>query len=70
MINKLVLLIVVMLLFTSCKVVEQGDKININDKDMALKDRTSQKFSNKFHNYREGSSGAKGSKSKGGCGCN
>ena len=70
MTNKIVLFIISVLLLASCKVVEPSDKINLNEKDMALKERRSQKFSSKFHNYREGSSGAKGGKSGGGCGCN
>ncbi len=69
--NKLFLIFFGLLFsITSCKVVENNEKIDLNDPDMVLNDRKVNNFSTKFHNYREGSSGAKGVKSVGGCGCN
>jgi len=55
---------------SSCVAVKEYEKININDPDMALIGRKSKKFVTTFQVYREGSSGANGGKSGGGCGCN
>ena len=37
---------------------------------MELAEKKTQKFENTFQLYREGSSGANGGKTGGGCGCN
>tara|TARA_R110002050_G_scaffold24083_3_gene64308 strand:+ start:77097 stop:77306 length:210 start_codon:yes stop_codon:yes gene_type:complete len=63
-----VLLIVVSL--TSCTVVKEYEKVNINDPDMALTKKGSDRFITNFQVYREAASGANGGKSGGGCGCN
>jgi Domain of unknown function (DUF4266) len=42
----------------------------VNDSEMELSARKSQKFEQSFHLYREGASGANGGKTGGGCGCN
>ena len=69
--KKLVLLAVaVLLLFGSCTVLKEYEKVNINDKDMALNDRNIDKFQTTFQSYREAASGANGGKTGGGCGCN
>jgi len=70
MINKLLILIILTFALSSCMVVKGYEKVDLNDPDMALKGRKSQKYSGKFHSYREGSAGAEGGKSGGGCGCN
>ncbi len=62
--------IVAMVSFSSCVVVKEYEKVNINDPDMALVNRKSKKFVTTFQVYREGASGANGGKSGGGCGCN
>ena len=58
------------ILFSSCASVKGYQKNRINDTDMELSARRSQKFEQSFHLYREGASGANGGKSGGGCGCN
>lgn len=59
-----------LLLFGSCTVLKEYEKVNINDKDMALNDRSVDKFQTTFQSYREAASGANGGKTGGGCGCN
>lgn len=56
--------------FTSCTTVRAYQKNRINDSEMDLSARKSQKFEQSFELYREGGSGANGGKSGGGCGCN
>jgi hypothetical protein len=55
---------------TSCKSVKEYQKQYINDAEMELSARKSQKFESNFQSYREGASGANGGKTGGGCGCN
>jgi len=56
--------------FTSCSSVKEYQKNKINDSEMALSNRKIEKTELNFQSYREGSSGANGGKSGGGCGCN
>jgi len=68
---KLVTVITCMLfVFTSCVQVKEYQKSKLNDSDMSLSNRKSQKNESNFQNYREGSAGANGGKTGGGCGCN
>ncbi len=55
---------------TSCVSVKEYQKNRINDSEMELSNRKSEKFEGSFYLYREGPSGASGGKSSGGCGCN
>jgi len=55
---------------TSCSPVKEYQKNKINDSEMALSNRKIEKTELNFQSYREGSSGANGGKSGGGCGCN
>lgn len=55
---------------TSCTSVKEYQKSRINDSEMQLAARKSQKFELNFQSYREGASGANGGKTGGGCGCN
>ena len=55
---------------TSCMSVKAYQKNRLNDAEMELSARKSQKFEQSFQLYREGGSGANGGKSGGGCGCN
>ena len=55
---------------TSCVSVKPYQKNRLNDSEMDLTARKSQKFEQSFQLYREGGSGANGGKSGGGCGCN
>lgn len=54
----------------SCSTVKSYQKMKINDSEMVLSTRNSQKFEQNFQLYREGASGGNGGKSGGGCGCN
>lgn len=54
----------------SCANVKEYQKSRINDAEMELSARRSQKFEQNFQAYREGASGANGGKTGGGCGCN
>ncbi|MEN0054220.1 MAG: DUF4266 domain-containing protein [Mucilaginibacter sp.] len=56
--------------FSSCMSVKAYQKNRLNDAEMELSARKSQKFEQSFQLYREGGSGANGGKSGGGCGCN
>ncbi|WP_428666720.1 DUF4266 domain-containing protein [Runella sp.] len=55
---------------SSCVTVKEYQKSRINDSEMELSARKSEKFEQSFYLYREGASGANGGKSGGGCGCN
>ncbi|WP_347841481.1 DUF4266 domain-containing protein [uncultured Draconibacterium sp.] len=58
------------IILSSCTVLKEYEKVNINDPDMALADRKIDKFQTTFQSYREAASGANGGKTGGGCGCN
>ncbi len=60
----------VCLMHSACTTVKAYQKNKLNDTEMELSARTSQKFEQSFQLYREGGSGANGGKSGGGCGCN
>jgi Domain of unknown function (DUF4266) len=55
---------------SACVSVKEYQKSRINDADMELSARKSEKFEQNFYLYREGVAGANGGKSGGGCGCN
>jgi hypothetical protein len=58
------------LLLPSCVSVKEYQKQYLNDAEMTLASRKSERFENSFQVYREGASGANGGKTGGGCGCN
>ena len=58
------------LLFASCVQVKEYQKSRINDSEMILTNRKVEKNELNVQSYREGSSGANGGKTGGGCGCN
>lgn len=68
--KKLIIIGMIAILFTSCMAVKEYEKVNLNDPDMALTRKSSDRFITNFQVYREGASGANGGKSGGGCGCN
>ena len=68
--KKLLFTISIILLLSSCKPVKEYQKMYLNDSEMELSMRKGQKFENNFQLYREGSAGANGGKTGGGCGCN
>ena len=53
-----------------CTAVKEYQKNRINDSEMSLSNRKVEKNELNFQSYREGSSGANGGKTGGGCGCN
>ena len=55
---------------SSCTSVKEYQKNRINDSEMSLSNRKVEKNELNFQSYREGSSGANGGKTGGGCGCN
>ena len=70
MIKKIVFLLLIGSLTTSCVAVKEYEKVYLNDPDMLLSAKKSNKFVTSFQVYREAASGANGGKSGGGCGCN
>ena len=56
--------------FIGCEPVKAYQKNHINDSEMQLSARKVEKTETNFQTYREGSSGANGGKTGGGCGCN
>jgi Domain of unknown function (DUF4266) len=58
------------LLLASCAQVKEYQKSRINDSEMTLANRKVEKNELNAQSYREGSSGANGGKTGGGCGCN
>ncbi len=70
MIKKIALSIVLISVMQSCVSVKEYEKEKINDPDMKLSARTSERYETSFQVYREAAAGANGGKSGGGCGCN
>ena len=70
MIKKFILAACIASFFSSCVVVKEYGKVNINDPDMILADKKSERYITTFHSYREAAVGANGGKTGGGCGCN
>ncbi len=70
MIKKLILFSSALFFLNSCVVVKEYEKVNINDPDMALSDRKSERYVTTAQAYREAAVGANGGKTGGGCGCN
>ncbi len=68
--KKFLLLLIILSSFTSCVVVKEYEKINLNDPDMALSLKNVDRFETTSQAYREAASGANGGKTGGGCGCN
>ena len=66
----ILILFVLALPMNSCVSVKAYQKMYLNDSEMELSTRKSEKFEQNFLLYREGASGANGGKSGGGCGCN
>ena len=70
MIKKTILGVLLVFVFQSCNTVKEYEKVVINDPDMKLSARTSERYETTFQVYREAAAGANGGKSGGGCGCN
>jgi hypothetical protein len=67
---SVVVIVTTGLLFGSCTPVKEYQKNKLNDSEMTLSSRKIEKTEQNFQSYREGSSGANGGKTGGGCGCN
>lgn len=67
---KIITISLLLFLGASCSSVKEFQKSKINDSEMELASKKTEKFENTFQLYREGSSGANGGKTGGGCGCN
>lgn len=57
-------------LLVACQPVKAYQKSRLNDAEMTLSNRKVEKEELNMQTYREGSSGANGGKTGGGCGCN
>lgn len=62
--------LVTILTIAACSPVKEYQKNRLNDSEMSLSSRKVEKNELNFQSYREGSSGANGGKTGGGCGCN
>jgi hypothetical protein len=63
-------LLALLLTVAACTPVKEYQKNRLNDSEMSLSNRKVEKNELNFQSYREGSSGANGGKTGGGCGCN
>ena len=70
MIKKVLIIALLISAFSSCTVVKEYEKVNINDPDMSLSQKKLDRFETSYQVYREAAAGANGGKSGGGCGCN
>jgi hypothetical protein len=70
MIKKISLCIVLVVSLQSCTSVKEYEKEKINDVQMKLTAKTTERYETAFQVYREAAAGANGGKSGGGCGCN
>jgi len=70
MMKKILIFTLIAASFTSCTVLKEYEKININDPDMVLQDKKADRNLTTAHSYREAAAGANGGKTGGGCGCN
>lgn len=68
--KKGILVVLLAIFSTSCVVVKEYEKVYLNDDEMELSAKGTERFETNFQIYREASSGANGGKSGGGCGCN
>lgn len=57
-------------LLHACTSPKAYQKVYLNDAEMQLSPRQTEKFESNFQVYREGAAGANGGKTGGGCGCN
>ena len=70
MIRKMLSISILILGMSSCVVVKEYEKINLNDPDVVLGDKKVDRNVATAHSYREAAVGANGGKTGGGCGCN
>ena len=68
--RAIVILVILGFSIVSCSSVKEYEKEKINDPDMKLTARSTERFETNFQVYREAAAGANGGKTGGGCGCN
>jgi hypothetical protein len=68
--KKIISILIIVFTFSSCVVVKEYEKVNINDPDMKLTNYSVDRFKTNALVYREAASGGNGGKTGGGCGCN
>ncbi|MBK8600454.1 MAG: DUF4266 domain-containing protein [Flavobacterium sp.] len=68
--KNIVMMLLVSFIIFSCSSVKEYEKEKINDPDMKLSARSTERFETNFQVYREAAAGANGGKTGGGCGCN
>lgn len=68
--KKVAFALLSLVVLQSCSSVKEYEKEKINDPDMKLTARTTERFETNYQVYREASAGANGGKTGGGCGCN
>ncbi|GAB5472212.1 MAG: hypothetical protein Mars2KO_03110 [Maribacter sp.] len=68
--GKVALVVLFVVLSTSCVAVKEYEKVYLNDDEMQLSAKSMERFETNFQIYREAAAGANGGKSGGGCGCN
>ena len=61
--KKFLFIILITASFSSCTVVKEYEKVNLNDPDMVLSQKKSDRFETNFQVYREAAAGANGGKS-------
>ncbi|MFC6095911.1 DUF4266 domain-containing protein [Flavobacterium qiangtangense] len=68
--KKVAFALLSLVVLQSCSSVKEYEKEKINDPDMKLTARSTERFETNYQVYREASAGANGGKTGGGCGCN
>lgn len=68
--KKIAFVLLAVVALQSCSSVKEYEKEKINDPDMKLTARSTERFETNYQVYREASAGANGGKTGGGCGCN
>lgn len=68
--KKILIAAIVVVGLQSCSSVKEYEKEKINDPEMKLTAKTTERYETAFQVYREAAAGANGGKSGGGCGCN
>lgn len=67
---KILVVVTIALLTSSCVAVKEYEKELINDPEMKLSAKPTERYEVTFQVYREAAAGANGGKTGGGCGCN
>lgn len=68
-VNRIILVLAIALILTSCQAVKPYQRAYLNDRDMIFGSSASENMEQKLHAYREGAAGAGKGKTSGGCGC-